>query len=71
MNHWAPILDAAKAARSDFKRACENPLETQERLLRRLLAANAQTEFGRRTISPGSRPLTIFAPASRFARMSR
>jgi hypothetical protein len=48
MNHWAPILDAAKAARSDFKRACENPLETQERLLRRLLAANAQTEFGRR-----------------------
>lgn len=48
MSHWAPILDAAKAARSDFKRACENPQATQERLLRRILAANAQTEFGRR-----------------------
>jgi hypothetical protein len=47
MSRWTPILDVAKAARTQFRLAWMNPSGTQATLLRSILTRNAQSEFGR------------------------
>jgi hypothetical protein len=44
---WDVILAAAHLTRRDFARACADPRTAQLTLLRKVLAANVQTEFGR------------------------
>jgi hypothetical protein len=44
---WDVILAAARPTRRDFTRACADPRTAQLRLLRKVIAANAETEFGR------------------------
>jgi GH3 auxin-responsive promoter len=44
---WQPILEAARAQRDLFQRSCAAPRAAQLKLLRRILDANAECEFGR------------------------
>jgi GH3 auxin-responsive promoter len=47
MSGWTQILAAAQAERAAFERAIEDPRVAQLALLRRILAENASSEFGR------------------------
>jgi GH3 auxin-responsive promoter len=47
MTGWAAILDAAAPEYAMFRGACAQPRAAQLALLRRILRANAQSEFGR------------------------
>jgi hypothetical protein len=44
---WDPILAAARTQRVVFERACAAPRDSQSALLRQILDANAETDFGR------------------------
>jgi hypothetical protein len=44
---WDVILAAARPTRHEFTRACADPRTAQLTLLRKVIAANAETEFGR------------------------
>ncbi len=47
MSGWGTILGAARAQCESFDRACEAPRAAQVALLRNILAANADSDFGR------------------------
>ena len=47
MSGWAAILGAARVEHEHFERACNDPSAAQIALLKRILADNADTEFGR------------------------
>ena len=47
MSGWAAILGAARVESEHFERACNDPRAAQIALLKRILADNADTEFGR------------------------
>jgi hypothetical protein len=47
MSGWAAILGAARVEHERFERACSNPRTAQIALLERILANNADTDFGR------------------------